>query len=216
MESSFLTLCLMSWLCLSLPQYSCIPCCLVGSIPLGNIGWLPGTPPSPCRGKKTCHQPYYPCLTDSVTQFHQPQFCLLPAGVRMGLTWLGNLSGGRGPPGYRGDINGWKNTWTQVEIVRIIKCLRVFKNSCHHSKTTKTLHTDYITIIHLVKHNISIIHVYCIQTMSLSRYNWGKLNKTWWEVFPQRSSFLIFLLKPFHDSSRKSWEACHTFSLDKI
>lgn len=34
--------------------------------------------------------------------------CLLSAGVSVACTWLGNLRGGLGPPGYRGDIKGWK------------------------------------------------------------------------------------------------------------
>lgn len=38
------------------------------------------------------------------------QVCLLCAGVNEACTWLGNLRGGLGPPGYRGDINGWKKT----------------------------------------------------------------------------------------------------------
>lgn len=93
-------------LCLCIPVCLCVPCCLVGSIPLGNIGWLPGTP-SPYRRKRINHQHYHHCHTDTVLYYY-PQFSLPPAGVSVALTWLGNLSGGLGPPGYRGDMNGWK------------------------------------------------------------------------------------------------------------
>lgn len=94
------------------PQYIyytgcvCIPCSRVGSIPLGNMDWLPGTP-SPYRGRRRRHQHYSDSHTNTF-HFHYSQYCLLPAGVSVALTWLGNLRVGLGPPGYRGDINGWK------------------------------------------------------------------------------------------------------------
>lgn len=88
----------------------CRPCCLVGSIPLGNIGWLPGTPPSPYREKRTQHLHHSTLSHIGAGQFYKPRFCQMPVGVSMDLTWLGNLSGGLGPPGYRGDMNGWKKT----------------------------------------------------------------------------------------------------------
>lgn len=107
-------------LCLCIPVCLCVPCCLVGSIPLGNIGWLPGTPPSPYRGKRIHRQYYQHCHKDCA-HFYCPQFCLLPAGVSVALTWLGNLRGGLGPPGYRGDMNGWQNTaQKQGEWVRVV------------------------------------------------------------------------------------------------
>lgn len=88
----------------------CRPCCLVGSIPLGNIGWLPGTPPSPYREERNQHLHYSTLSRTGAGQFYRPQFCQMPVGVSVDLTWLGNLSGGLGPPGYRGDMNGWKKT----------------------------------------------------------------------------------------------------------
>lgn len=48
------------------------------------------------------------CHTDFL---YASQLRLLPAGVTVALTWLGNLRVGRGPPGYRGDMNGWKNKY---------------------------------------------------------------------------------------------------------
>lgn len=53
-----------------------------------------------------------------------------------------------------------------------MKCQQVSKNSCHHSKTTKTVLRG---TLRLVKHNISIIHVF---TMSLGSFNAGKLDET--------------------------------------
>lgn len=139
-------------LCLCIPGCLCVPCCLVGSIPLGNIGWLPGTPPSPYRGKRIHHQHYHHCHKDTV-HFYYPKFCLLPAGVSVALTWLGNLRGGLGPPGYRGDINGWINRINAGRITQGYKycahnlsgawqALRVAVSwGCMSRLCNKTLHT---------------------------------------------------------------------------
>lgn len=102
------------------------PCCLVGSIPLGNIGWLPGTPPSPCREERNHHSHYCPLSHAGAGQFYRLQFCQPPVGVSVALTWFGNRRGGLGPPGYRGDMNGWKIKWKRHVI--FIFCLHVDEN----------------------------------------------------------------------------------------
>lgn len=82
---------------------------LWGPFHLVTLAGYPGLPQVP-RGKEVPIPSIVITTIRYCPLFYCQHFSVLPAGVTVALTWLGNLRGGLGPPGYRGDINGWKKT----------------------------------------------------------------------------------------------------------